>query len=288
MWELDGWDGPGRQLRPRDGRTAGTRTRRSAEWWAAAASLRRGGVDRIVVPTPWTRSVEQLVADGVRGEVYAHELVTVPAGHERRAARRGRRARASRRSRRLGLEPVGAYAVAMADDSEALAAVGDPRLADVGRLRAGLGPRRRAGVLAQDPPRPRCPMAAPAAGRRPAEPAAHRPPAAGVRPPPAGRDLMGERPTGGHHRRRHRPPPSAHQRARAVAPAAAPPGHHHRHLPPRRRGLRRRQPAVVRPRLRRHHPVGRADRLAAAGRRRHARSATTRSTEVARRRTRRS
>lgn len=118
MWELEGWDGLAANFAHE---TAGGRDQDPslAEWWAVAASLRRGGVDRIVVPTAWTRTVDQLVHDGVRGEVYAHELVQVPAGtngelldaleREGVAAVTG-----------LGLELVGAYAVAMADDSEAL------------------------------------------------------------------------------------------------------------------------------------------------------------------------
>ena len=63
--------------------------------------------------------MEQLVADGVRGEVYAHELINVPAGTSGElldaVAREGLTEVGA-----LGLEPVGAYSVAMADDSEAL------------------------------------------------------------------------------------------------------------------------------------------------------------------------
>ena len=118
MWELDGWDGLAANFAHE---TAGGRDQDPslAEWWAVAASLRRGGVDRIVVPTSWTRSVEQLTSDGVRGEVYAHELVRVPAGTNgellEAVEREGVRAVSG-----LGLECVGAYSVAMADDSEAL------------------------------------------------------------------------------------------------------------------------------------------------------------------------
>ena len=118
MWELEGWDGLAANFAHE---TAGGRDQDPslADWWAAAASLRRGGVDRIVVPTAWTRSVDELTADGVRGEVYAHELVTVPAGTSGElldaAQREGLAAVGA-----VGLEPVGAYSVAMADDSEAL------------------------------------------------------------------------------------------------------------------------------------------------------------------------
>jgi hypothetical protein len=119
MWELDGWDGLAANLAHE---TGGGRDQDPslAEWWAVAASLRRGGVDRIVVPAPWTRSVEQLCAEGVRGIAYAHELVTVPPG----AAGDYLAALESEGLGAVGaqgLQPVGAYEVAMADRSEAIA-----------------------------------------------------------------------------------------------------------------------------------------------------------------------
>ena len=118
MWELDGWEGLAANFAHE---TAAGRDQDPslAEWWAVAASLRRGGVDRIVVPTGWTRSVEQLTVDGVRGDVYAHELFEVPPGTSGdlldAVEREGLGAVTE-----LGIEPVGAYAVAMADDSEVL------------------------------------------------------------------------------------------------------------------------------------------------------------------------
>ena len=154
MWELDGWDGLAANFAHE---TAGGRDQDPslAEWWAAAASLRRGGVDRIVVPTSWTRSVEELIADGVRGEVYAHELVT-------RAAR-ARAASCSTRCERegspavraLGLEPVGAYAVAMADDSEALLLWAIPDWATWVAYEQAWAPDGALAPLAQDAARPR-------------------------------------------------------------------------------------------------------------------------------------
>ncbi len=79
LWELDGWDGlvHNFEVEFAAGRSQDPSL---AEWWAAAASLRRGGVDRILVPAPWTSTIEELTAAGVRGEVYAHELVTLPNG----------------------------------------------------------------------------------------------------------------------------------------------------------------------------------------------------------------
>ena len=51
-----------------------------AKWWAEAANYRSRGVDRVLVPAPWTRTIEELCADGVRGDVYAHEQFQLPQG----------------------------------------------------------------------------------------------------------------------------------------------------------------------------------------------------------------
>ena len=118
MWELDGWDGLVANFEHELG---GGRDQDPslAEWWAAAASLRRGGIDRIVVAEPGTRPVDRLIADGVRGELYAHELVTVPPGRIRAYLEAlqelGRPA-----IEELGLELVGRYRVAMVNESEAI------------------------------------------------------------------------------------------------------------------------------------------------------------------------
>ena len=77
MWELDGWDGLADNF-AHELRGSGLQDPALAEWWAAAAQLRRGGFDRIVVPMPWSPTIDDLVADGVRGDAYAHELVTMP------------------------------------------------------------------------------------------------------------------------------------------------------------------------------------------------------------------
>ena len=79
MWELDGWDGLAAGFGLETG-GKGAYDPKLERWWAHAAEFRRGGVDRIVVPAPWTRSIEELCADGVTGECYAHDLVTVRAG----------------------------------------------------------------------------------------------------------------------------------------------------------------------------------------------------------------
>jgi hypothetical protein len=138
MWELDGWDGLVENFEHEFGH-ATLQDPSLAEWWAVAASLRRGGVDRIVVPEPWTRSIDQLVADGVRGEVYVHELVRLPAGsapaflvalHEL----------AVPAYEALGAHSVGAFRVAMRNDDECIAIWALPDWPSWARLeRAWLG-----------------------------------------------------------------------------------------------------------------------------------------------------
>jgi len=79
MWELDGWDGLARNF---EVETAGGRDQDPtlAAWWSTAASLRYGGHDRVLVPDDRTRSIDELCAAGVRGALYCHEIVHVPAG----------------------------------------------------------------------------------------------------------------------------------------------------------------------------------------------------------------
>jgi hypothetical protein len=168
MWELDGWDGLAANFAHE---TAAGRDQDPslAEWWAVAASLRRGGYDRIVVPTEWTRSVEELCTDGVRGEVYAHELLTVPPGTVGDLLD-AVRSEAVAPIGALGIEPVGAYEVAMGDASEALllwaipdwatwvayeqAWRGDGALAPWAKTLVGLGARWRRQLLIDSPLNP--------------------------------------------------------------------------------------------------------------------------------------
>jgi hypothetical protein len=79
MWELDGWGGLAAGFALETG-GRGAYDPKLEKWWAHAAEFRRGGVDRILVPAPWTRTIEELCADGVTGECYAHDLVSVRPG----------------------------------------------------------------------------------------------------------------------------------------------------------------------------------------------------------------
>lgn len=118
LWELDGWDGLAENFRHEFSHTT-LQDPSLAQWWAEAASLRRGGFDRILVPAPWTQPITDLVAAGVRGEVYAHDLVTLPPGSAPALLDRLEvMGRATVEA--LGLTLVGAFRVAMVNDTEAI------------------------------------------------------------------------------------------------------------------------------------------------------------------------
>jgi hypothetical protein len=118
VWELEGWDGLAANF-AHELQGSGLQDPALAEWWAAAAQLRRGGVDRIAVPMPWSPTIDELVAAGTRGDVYAHELVTLPVGTIGRFLEAvdevGRVAFDD-----LDLDLVAAFRVAMRNDTEAI------------------------------------------------------------------------------------------------------------------------------------------------------------------------
>jgi hypothetical protein len=116
LWEHDGWDGLAANFSHELSHDS-LQDPSLAEWWAAAATLRRGGVDRIVVPEPWTHPIDELVAAGVRGELYAHELVTVPPGRAAEYLVAVADVAVAAHAE-LGVTNVGAFRVAMVNDTE--------------------------------------------------------------------------------------------------------------------------------------------------------------------------
>ena len=88
MWELDGWDGLAANLAHE---TAGGRDQDPslAEWWAVASSLRRGGLDRILVPDEQSRSISGAVCRGGAGRAVLPRDRAGPAGAGVRPAGRG-------------------------------------------------------------------------------------------------------------------------------------------------------------------------------------------------------
>ncbi len=79
IWEEDGFDGLATSFRHEFNHPT-LQDPKLAKWWAEAANYRSSGLDRVLVPAPWTRTIEELCAAGVRGEVYAHEQFQVPQG----------------------------------------------------------------------------------------------------------------------------------------------------------------------------------------------------------------
>jgi hypothetical protein len=117
MWEEDGWDGLASSFAG-EAVGRGAQDPKLAKWWAKASEFRRGGFDRILVPAPWTRTIEQLCADGVRGECYAHEVVTVRPGAAADLLERARDATDLHGAH--GWELAGAFTTAMVNDDEAI------------------------------------------------------------------------------------------------------------------------------------------------------------------------
>jgi hypothetical protein len=117
IWEEDGWEGLGRSFR-HELSHADLQDPKLARWWAAASSMRSGGVDRILVPAPWTQTIEGLCLTKAIGVVYAHDHVIVAPG-EAGAYLDMARQEAGTFFGRFGWHLIGAWETALAHDSEA-------------------------------------------------------------------------------------------------------------------------------------------------------------------------
>ncbi len=117
LWEEDGWDGMATSFR-HECQGAGMQDPKLAKWWAQAANYRRSGTDRLLVPAPWTRTIEELCADGVTGECYAHEQVSLKRGASAEFLERVR-TDAIAAYEPFGWELAGAWETAMVADDEA-------------------------------------------------------------------------------------------------------------------------------------------------------------------------
>jgi hypothetical protein len=119
LWEEDGFTGLAASFAHETGHPT-MQDPKLARWWARAAGYRSGGTDRILAPAPWSPTIAELLAAGVHGEVYAHELVTVPPGRAR-GYLDGLAELAPRVTDRFGWRLAGAWRTALADDAECLA-----------------------------------------------------------------------------------------------------------------------------------------------------------------------
>lgn len=118
LWEEDGFDGLASSFRL-EFNNATLQNPSLAAWWARAASFRRSGIDRVLVPAPWTRTIEELCRDGTRGETYAHELVQVRPGTAWDYVELVRQEGADVLGR-FGWQLIGAFVTSMRNDSEAI------------------------------------------------------------------------------------------------------------------------------------------------------------------------
>ncbi len=118
LWEERGWEGLARSVAHETGHPR-MQDPSLAAWWATAAAFRRGGEDRIVVPAPWSPTIDELTAEGVRGAFYAHELARVAPGQAARFLEEVRE-RAVPAHAELGLRLIGAFRTAMGLDDECL------------------------------------------------------------------------------------------------------------------------------------------------------------------------
>jgi hypothetical protein len=116
LWEEDGLDGMATSFR-HEFNHATLQDPKLAKWWAQAAQFRSSGTDRLLAPAPWTRTIEELCADGVTGEVYAHEQVRVPPGQSAEYLEVVRQ-EALPVYEKFGWELAGAWETLMIDDSE--------------------------------------------------------------------------------------------------------------------------------------------------------------------------
>lgn len=116
IWEEDGFEGLAGSFRHELNHPT-LQDPTLAEWWSQAAQFRRGGLDRVLVPAPWTLTIEELCAQGVRGEAYAHEIISVPPGTAWDLLERVRSEGVAVHEK-FGWQLVGAWATAMCNDAE--------------------------------------------------------------------------------------------------------------------------------------------------------------------------
>ncbi|MEY2450654.1 MAG: hypothetical protein QOD92_228 [Acidimicrobiaceae bacterium] len=119
MWELEGWDGLAANF-DHELSHPSMQDPSLAEWWAQAATLRRGGFDRILEPALWAPPITELMTAGAGGAFYAHEIIDVAPGQSPALLDMideiGRP-----EAEALGVGLLGGFRVAMADDRECIA-----------------------------------------------------------------------------------------------------------------------------------------------------------------------
>ena len=117
LWEEDGWGGLAASFGHELGH-ADLQDPKLARWWAAAAELRSGGLDRLLVPAAWSPTIEELCAAGAGGVAYAHDQVTTESGRAGEYLERARDEGGAFYGQ-FGWQIVGAWETALRHDDEA-------------------------------------------------------------------------------------------------------------------------------------------------------------------------
>lgn len=132
LWEFTGgWDGVAANFRHEFSRPS-HQDASLETWWADAASLRRGGHDRLLVAATWSPSLADLLADPRPAECHYHEVVTLVPG----TADAYLDAVVDQRlplALDYGWSLTGAWRTAMVDDAEAVLIWSVPRWEDWAR-----------------------------------------------------------------------------------------------------------------------------------------------------------
>ena len=118
MWELPGWDGMAENFRI-EFNNPKHQDPNLETWWSGAAAYRSGGYDRLLIPALYSPTLKELIARGVKGEVYYHETIRVAPGQARAYLELFERHWLPV-AERIGLQLVGAYRTAMLNDSEVI------------------------------------------------------------------------------------------------------------------------------------------------------------------------
>jgi len=118
LWELDGWTGLAANF-AHELSNPDLQDPTLAAWWSKAAPLRRGGFDRLLVPAPYTPTIDEACARGLGGAVYEHELVKLRPGAAREYLTRLEQEWLPL-AERIGLRLVGAWRTFYVDDDEAI------------------------------------------------------------------------------------------------------------------------------------------------------------------------
>ena len=119
LWEIDGWTGRARQLPPRVQSPHACRTLRSPSGGPRPRRSAAAATTGCSVPAPYSPTLAEAMAQGIRGDVYYHELVSIaPGGAAKYLALVEQEGSPSRAAIRTA--PPGAFRTAMVNDSEAV------------------------------------------------------------------------------------------------------------------------------------------------------------------------